>query len=137
MDSVSFHAMCMVTSFKEYVHEDSMQFPSQNSQFLCNHPYGPLKASGRPVVSRSFSVEDVRTSKQHRLDARSSFSNFYKELDFSSRHCLRSFCKTSGRCLAFQNIPVFCSNARRSYSEDRPDAQPSNPNMNLIKIKLR
>jgi hypothetical protein len=75
MDSVSFHAMCMVTSFKEDVHEDSIQFPSQNSQFLCNHPDGPLKATGRPAVSRSFSVEDVRTSKQHRLEARSSFSN--------------------------------------------------------------
>jgi hypothetical protein len=53
MDSVSFHAMCMVTSFYEYVHEDSMQFSSQNSRFLCNHPDAPqcleasaLKTSG-------------------------------------------------------------------------------------------
>jgi hypothetical protein len=89
-----------------------MQFPSQNSRFLCNRPNRPLKVSGRPAVSRSFSVEDVRTSEQHRPDARSSFSNFYTELDFSSRHYLGSFCKTSGRrgntsrrCLAFQNIP--------------------------------
>jgi hypothetical protein len=89
-----------------------MQFPSQNSRFLCNRPNGPLKVSGRPAVSRSFSVEDVRTSEQHRPDARSSFSNFYTELDFSSRHCLGSFYKTSGRrdnksgrCPAFQNIP--------------------------------
>jgi hypothetical protein len=91
-----------------------MQFPSQNSQFLCNCPDGPLKASGRPAVSRSFNVEDVRTSEQHRLDARSSFSNFYTELDLSSQHCLGSFCKTSrrrgntsGRCPAFQNISSF------------------------------
>jgi len=47
-------------------------------------------------VSRSFSVEDIQTSRQHRLDARSSFSNFYTELDFS-RHCLGSFCKMSTR----------------------------------------
>jgi hypothetical protein len=40
-------------------------------------------------VSRSFSVEDVRTSEQHRPDARSSFSNFYTKLDFS-RHYLES-----------------------------------------------
>jgi len=49
-----------------------------------------LKASGRPTVYRSFSVEDVRTSEQHRPNARSSCSKFYTELDFS-RHCLGSF----------------------------------------------
>jgi hypothetical protein len=88
-------------------------FQSQNIRFLCNHPDQPLKASGRPTVSRSFSVEDVQTSRQHRLNARSSLSNFYTELDFS-QHCLGSFCKTSGRlgntsrqCPAFQNIPGF------------------------------
>jgi hypothetical protein len=54
-----------------------MQFPSQNSRFLCNRPDGPLKASGRPAVPRSFSVEDVWTSEQHCLDARSTFSKLY------------------------------------------------------------
>jgi hypothetical protein len=83
------------------------------SQFLCNRPDGPLKASGRPAVSRSVSIEDVWTSRQHHPNARSSFSNFCTELDFS-RHYLESFCKTSGRrgntskhCPAFQNIPGF------------------------------
>jgi hypothetical protein len=73
-----------VTSHKflEDVHEDYMHFSSQINRFLCNHPDGPLKVSGRPAVSRSFNVEDVRTSEQHRRDARSSFSNFYTELDF-------------------------------------------------------
>jgi len=99
--------------FLEDVHEDSMQFPSQNNRFLCNHPDGPLKASGCLVVSRSFSVEDVQMLEQHRSDARSSFSNFYMDLDFS-RHCLGSLYKTSGRrgntsgrCPAFQNISDF------------------------------
>jgi hypothetical protein len=74
---------------------------------------GPLKASERPSVSRSFSVEDVWTSEQYRPDSRSSFSNFYTELDFS-RHYLESFYKTFGRhgntsgCYpAFQNILSF------------------------------
>jgi hypothetical protein len=87
-----------------------------------------LKGSRRPAVSRSFRVEDVRTSEQHRPEARSSFSNFYTELDFSSRHCLGSFYKTFGRCgntfercPAFQNILDFRSNVEKSYSEDRPD----------------
>jgi hypothetical protein len=89
-----------------------MQFPSQNSWFLCNRPDGPLKVAESPAMSRSFSVEDVRTSEQHCPDSTSSFSNLYTELDFNSRHCLGSFCKTSrrrgntsGRCPAFQNIP--------------------------------
>jgi len=55
----------------------------------------------------------LKTSEQHRPDARSSFSNFYTELDFN-RHCLGSLCKTFGRCgntsercPTFQNIPNF------------------------------
>jgi hypothetical protein len=99
--------------FLEDVHEDSMHFPSQINRFLCNRPGRPLKASGRPLVSRSFSIEDVLTLDQHRPDARSSFSNFYTELNLS-RHYFGSFCKTSrqrgntsGRYPAFQNISGF------------------------------
>jgi hypothetical protein len=84
-----------------------MQFPCQNNRFLCNRPDEPLKASRRPAVSRSFSVEDVWTSEQHSLEARPSFSKFYTKLDFRSRHYLGSFCKSSGRYPAFQNIPGF------------------------------
>jgi hypothetical protein len=83
------------------------------SQIQCNRPDRPLKVSERPAMSRSFSFEDVQTSEHHRPNARSTFSNFYTELDFS-RHYLGSFCKTSGRggntsghYLAFQNIMGF------------------------------
>jgi len=88
--------------FLEDVHEDS-----KSKQSI------PVQPSGRPAVSRSFSIEDVQTSEQHHLDTRSSFFNFYMKLDFS-RHCLGSLCKTSGRrgntsrlCPAFQNILDF------------------------------
>jgi hypothetical protein len=76
--------------------------------------------SGHPAVSRSFSVEDVQMSEQHRPDSRSSFSNFYTELDFSNRHCLGSFCKTSGRRgNTSERCPV--STSRPDYSKIRPD----------------
>jgi hypothetical protein len=67
--------------FLEDVQEDSMLFSSQNSWFLYNRPDGPLKASGRPVVSRSFSVPTVQTTELHRPDTRSSYSEFKTELD--------------------------------------------------------
>jgi hypothetical protein len=72
---------CVGHKFLEDDHEDSMQFPIQNSWFLCNCPDGPLKASRRPVVSRSFSIAAIRTIKLHRSDARSSYSEFDTELD--------------------------------------------------------
>jgi hypothetical protein len=130
--------------FLEDVHEDSMQFSSQNSRFLCNHSDWFLKASGRPSVSRSFSVEDVRTSEQHHPDARSSFSNSYTELDFS-RHCLGSLCKmsgwrgnTSGRCPAFQNISDFLFERGKELQQrlSRCSAKPSGRGPIMERIAL-
>jgi len=102
------------------------------SRFLCNRPDRPLKASGRPAVSRSLSVEDVRTSGQHRPDSRSSFSNFYTELDFSW-HYLGSLCNTfgrrgntSGRCPAFQNIPGFLYKRGKELKR-RPSGRSTKP----------
>jgi hypothetical protein len=85
-----FQAFMSCHKFLEDVYEDSMQISKSASRFLCNRLDGPLKASGCPIVSRSFSVEDVWTSVQHCPDARSSFSNFYSELDFS-RHLFGKF----------------------------------------------
>jgi hypothetical protein len=130
--------------FLEDFHEDSLQITRQKNRFLYNRPDDPLKVFRCPTVSRSFSVEDVRTSEHHRPDDRSSFSNFYTELDFSSRHYLGSFCKTFGRCgnmsrscQAFQNIPDFRWNAEMRYSEDRPEARPSRPDVYLLWKDLR
>jgi hypothetical protein len=129
--------------FLEDVHEDSMLFPSQNSRLLCNRPNGPLKASGRPAVSRSFSVEDVRTSERHCQDARSSFSNFYIELDFS-RHCLEVSTRRPNDVATppdavqhFRIFRTFFSNVKMSYSEDRLDARPSRSDVNLLWKELR
>jgi len=102
----------------------------KNNRFLCNSPDGPLKASGCPTVSRSFSVEDVRTSGHNHPNARSSFSNFYTELDFS-RHYLGSFYNksgrrgnTSGHCPAFQNIPSFLYKLRKELQRRPPEHSP-------------
>jgi hypothetical protein len=107
--------------FLKDVHEDFMLFLSQNSQFLSNRLEEPLKASGRPSVSRSFNVEDVQTLEQHHQDGRSSFSIFYTELDFN-RHYLGSFCKTFGRH----------GNTERSDSEDCLNSRPSHVDVVLL-----
>jgi len=78
---ISSHVPCQ--KFLKDVHKDSMQNSKLANRFLCNLPDGPLKAFGLPAVSRSFSDADVQTSGQHLPDSRSSFSNFYTELDFS------------------------------------------------------
>jgi hypothetical protein len=86
--------------------------------------------------------EDVRTSEQHRPDASS--IRIQHGVGFQKSTLLRSLCKpsegrgnTSGRCLAFQNIPVFRSNPTRSYNEDLLEARSSRPDVDLIKIELR
>lgn len=108
-----------------------MQFSSQINWFLCNHSDGPLKTSRRPAVSRSFSIKDIRTSEQHRPNARSSYSKFYTELDFS-RHSLRSFCKTfkrrgntSGRYPVFQNILGFLYGRGKEWQLKPSECSPS------------
>jgi hypothetical protein len=47
----------------EDIHEESLQIPSQINRFLCNHLDAPQCLTDND--------EDVRTSKQHCLDARS------------------------------------------------------------------
>jgi len=73
--------------FLEIVHEDSMHKLKSATRFQYNRPDGSLKTSGCPVVSRSFSVEDVRMLEQHHPNARSSYSNFYTKLDFNQHLC--------------------------------------------------
>jgi hypothetical protein len=119
MDSVSFHAMCMVTSFEEDVHEDSMQF-------LKSEQSVPVQPSGRAFegVRTPLSVQQITmkmSGRQSNAVRTLGQLVFNKELGFRSRHCLGNLCKpsgrcgnTSGRCPVFQNIPEFCSNVERT-----------------------
>jgi hypothetical protein len=103
---------CVGHKFLEDVHEDSIQFPSQNIRFLCNRPSGPLKESGCPVVSRSFSVATIWKTKLHRPDARSSYSKFDTKLYFRRRYLGRFYqtfrqCGNTSECYpVFQNSPT-------------------------------
>jgi hypothetical protein len=97
---------------------------------------------GTPLSVQQLYVEDVWTTEQHRPDARS--ISIQQGVWFQKSTLLGSLYKpfrrrgnTSGCCPAFQNIPVFSSNAIRNYSEDHPDARSSCPDVDLIKIKLR
>jgi adenine-specific DNA methylase len=126
----------------EDIHKESLQTPKANQLV-------PVQPSGRafegvrtPLNVQEFYDEVVRMTEQHRPDARS--ISIQQGVGFQKSTLLGSLYKpsgqhsnTSGRYPAFQNIPVFSSNATRSYSEDRLDAQSSHPNLDLINIKLR
>jgi len=74
----------LVTDHKhlEDIHEESLRIPRQINQFLCNRPDGPLKASGRPSMSSSFTLKTSgRQSNTVRMLGQSVFN---KELDFKS-----------------------------------------------------
>lgn len=86
--------------------------------------------------------KDVYKSEQHYLDARSIIIQhevgFQKStLIGKSPQAVRTTWQHIGSCPAFQNIPVFRSNATRSYSEDHPDAWLSCSDVDLTKIELR
>jgi hypothetical protein len=118
---VSYFKPCALSQVSRRFHEDSIQFSSQNSRFLCSRLDEPLKASGRPAVSRSFSIVVVWTTELHRSNDRSSHSKFNTELDFK-RQYLGRFCQTSGRrgntpgrYPMFQNIPGLLYGCRKEW----------------------
>jgi hypothetical protein len=116
-----------------------MKFPSQNSRFLYNRSNGPLKASECPTVSRRFSAEDVQMSEQDRPDARPSFSNstqsWISAVDIVWEVSARCPDDMATRPDEVQHSRIFWvsfMSTKRRYNEDRPDARPRRPNVDLL-----
>jgi hypothetical protein len=102
----------------------------------------PMQPSGRAFEGvrtllsvQQIYIEDVRKTEQYHPDPRS--ISIQQGVGFQKLTLLGSLCKPSGHCSTFQNIPLFHSNATRSYSEDRPDARSSRSNIDLKRIELR
>jgi hypothetical protein len=116
---------------------------SKPNQPVPVQPFGQaFEGVQTPLSVQQSYVEDVRTTEQHRPDARS-FS-IQQGVAFQKSTLLGSLWKpsgrrgnTSGRYPTFHNIPVFSSYTTRSYREDCLDAQSSRPDVDLIKIELR
>jgi hypothetical protein len=109
------------------VHEESLQNPRQNSQFLYNRP--------------DEAFEDVRTSEQHRPDARSisiqQGVGFQKSTLFGkSLQAVRTtwqHVRLMSSISEYSRVPF---KRRKDFSKDHPDARSSSPDVNLIKIEL-
>jgi len=85
----------------------------------------PWRSPDAPQCLEALAVVAVRTTVLHRLDARSSYSEFYTNLDFK-RHKLGMVCQTSGghgntsgRYPVFQNILYGCGNEWQRWPSGR------------------
>jgi hypothetical protein len=124
------------------VHEESLQNPRQKQPV-------PVQPSGQafegvltPRSVLQINIEDVRTSEQHRPDARSISIQqgvcFQKSTLFEkSLQAVRTtwqHVRTMSSSSEYSRVPFECG---KDFSEDRPDARSSRPDVNLIKIELR
>jgi hypothetical protein len=142
-----------VTSFMKAISvfkEDSVQIPTQRSRILsnCSDAYqlttsvrmGLWKRPDAPQCLAD-NDEDVRTSEQHRLDARSiniqQGVGFQKSTLFGkSLQAVRTtwqHVRTMSNISEYSGVPF---KRGKDFSEDHPNARSSRPDMNLIKIEL-
>jgi len=134
-----------VTSFMKAISvfkEDSLQIPTQRSRIPSNRPdvwcscpdAHQLATSIRtPCSVLQINIEDVRMLKQHRPDDRSISIQqgvwFQKSTLFGkSLQAVRTMSSSS----EYSRVPFERGN---DFSEDRPNARSSRPDVNLIKIE--
>jgi hypothetical protein len=123
------------------VHEQSLQNPRQNSWFLCNRRTGLWKRLDAPQCPAD-NDEDARMSEQHRPDARSisiqQGVGFKKSTLFGKS--LQAVRTTWQHVRAMSSILEYSRvsfERGKDFSEDRPEARSSRPDVTLIKIELR
>jgi len=86
--------------------------------------------------------EDIQTSEQHRLDARSisiqQEVGFHKSTLFGkSLQAARTTWQHVRKMSSISEYSRVPFESGKDFSEDRPDARSSRPDVNLIKIELR
>jgi hypothetical protein len=124
------------------VHEESLQNPRQKQPV-------PVQSSGHAFegiwTPRSFlqiNIEDIRTSEQHRPDARSisiqqgvgfqKLTLFGKSLQ--AVRMMWQHVRTMSSISEYSRVPF---KRRKDFSKDRPEIRSSRLDMNPIKIELR
>jgi hypothetical protein len=124
------------------VHEESLQNPRQKQPVLVQ-PFGrAFEGIRTPRSVLQINIEDAWTSEQHRSDARLISIQqgvcFQKSTLFGkSLQAVRTtwqHVRTMSSSLEYSRV-LF--ERRKDFSEDRPNARSSRPDMKLIKIELR
>jgi hypothetical protein len=124
------------------VHEESLQ-NSRQKQSVPVQPSGRVFEGVRtPRSVLQINIEDVRTSEQHRPNNRSisiqqgvcfqKLTLFGKSLQ--AIQTMWQHVRTMSNSSEYSRVLFECG---RDFSEDRPDARSSRPDVNLIKIELR
>jgi len=123
------------------VHEESLQNPRQKQLVPVQPSERVFEGVRTPRSILQINIKDVRTSEQHRPDARSINIQqgvcFQKSTLFGkSLQAVRTtwqHIRTMSGSSEYSKVPF---ERGRDFSGDRPDARSSRPDVNLIKIEL-
>jgi hypothetical protein len=124
------------------VHEESLQNPRQKQSVLMQPSGRAFEGVRTPRSVLQINIEDVRTSEQHRPEARS--ISIQQEVGFQKSTLFGKFLQavrtTWQYVWTISSISKYSKVSfehRKDFSEDRPSVRSSRSDVNPIKVELR